>query len=112
MSLIIYSHHQTIMDQNINMGGIPAPEEKKSVGTMISIIIVVLVLAFGAYYFLKQVPVEEGVGSLLTPTEVQNDASISNLSAQGTSTELADIQKDLDATNLSDLDAGLSDIAI
>lgn len=100
------------MDQNINTGGTPMPEEKKSVGTMISIIIVVLILAFGAYYFLKQVPVEEGIGSLLTPAEVQNDATISNLSAQGTSTDLGDIQKDLDATDLSGLDAGLSDIAI
>lgn len=91
--------------------GAPSPE-KGPVGVKISIIIVVLILAFGAYYFLKQVPVEEGFGSLLTPTEVQNDATISNLSAQGTSTDLGDIQKDLDATDLSGLDAGLGDIAI
>lgn len=91
--------------------GAPSPE-KGPVGVKISIIIVVLVLAFGAYYFLKQVPVEEGIGSLLTPAEVQNDATISNLSAQGTSTDLGDIQRDLDATDLSGLDTGLGDIAI
>ncbi|MEK7568948.1 MAG: hypothetical protein AAB497_02445 [Patescibacteria group bacterium] len=98
------------MDQNINAGA-PSPE-KGPIGAKISIIIVVLILAFGAYYFLKQVPVEEGLDTLLTPSEVQSDAAISNLSAQGTSTELSDIQKDLDATDLSNLDAGLSDIAI
>ena len=98
------------MAQNINIVT-PSPE-KGPIGAKISIIIVVLILAFGAYYFLKQVPVEEGLDTLLTPSEVQSDAAISNLSAQGTSTELSDIQKDLDATDLSGLDAGLSDIEI
>ena len=88
-----------------------APEEKKSVGSTISIIVIVLVLAFGAYYFLKQVPVSMETGSL-TPAEIQANQAISALSAQGTSTNLDDIQKDLDATDLSGLDAGLSDIAI
>lgn len=97
--------------EQINMGS-KMPEEKKSVGSTISIIVIVFILAFGAYYFLRQVPREEGFGTLLTPSEVRNDATISNLSTQGTSTNLADIQKDLDATDLSNLDAGLSDIAI
>ena len=87
----------------------PMPEEKKPVGAVISIIVIVLVLAFGAYYFLKQVPME---ADSLTTAEVQADQAISALSTQGTSTELSDIQKDLDATDLSGLDAGLSDIAI
>ncbi len=95
----------------MNMGA-PMPEEKKPVGSIISIIIIVLVLVLGAYYFLRQVPVEEGLEALLTPAEVQNDTAISALSTQGASTELADIQKDLDATDFSNLDAGLSDIEI
>lgn len=99
------------MDQNINMGGTTTPEEKKPLGTMISIVIVVLVIAFGAYYFLKQVPTAtENV--ILTPAEIQADATISSLSAQGTSTDLSDIQKDLEATDFSNIDAGLSDIEI
>lgn len=94
------------MDQNTN-------EEKKPVGAIISIIIIVFVLAFGAYYFLKQVPsVPEEKGSALIPTEIPADQTISALSTQGTSTELVDIKKDLDATNLSGLDAGLSNMAI
>ena len=95
----------------MNMGA-PMPEEKKPVGSIISIIIIVLVLVLGAYYFLRQVPVEEGLEALLTPAEVQNDTAISALSTQGASTELADIQKDLDATDFSNLDAGLRDIEI
>ncbi len=88
----------------------PAGAEKKSTGAIISIIVIVLVVAFGGYYFLKQVPLTSN--DVLTPAETQADASISALSVQGTSTDLADIQKDLDATNLSGLDAGLGDIAI
>jgi len=97
--------------EQMNMGTqMPqAPEEKKSVGATVSIVVVVLVLAFGSYYFLKQVPTGFDV---LTPSEIQADSAISSLSTQGTSTDLADIQKDLDATDLSGLDAGLSDIAI
>lgn len=87
-------------------------EEKKPVGAIISIIVIVFVLVFGAYYFLKQVPVPEELGGTLTPEEIQSDATISALSKQGTSTNIADIQKDLDATNLSNIGTGLSDIAI
>lgn len=98
------------MDQNINMG--TQTEEKKSVGAIVSIIIIVFVLAFGAYYFLKQVPVESENESRLVPSETQVDTTISNLSTQGTSTELSDIEKDLNATDLTGIDAGLSDIVI
>ena len=85
------------------------PEEKNSTGSIISIIVIVLVLAFGAYYFMKQVPAVTETGTV-TSAEMQSDSVISSLSTQGTSTDLTDIQKDLDATNLSGLDAGLGDI--
>ncbi|MBI5798346.1 MAG: hypothetical protein HZB10_00235 [Candidatus Yonathbacteria bacterium] len=98
------------MEQNMNMGA-EMPAEKKPVGSIISIIIIVLVIAFGAYYFLKQVP-EGEEAEVLTPAETQADASISSLSTQGTSTDIADIQKDIDTTDISGLDAGLSDITI
>lgn len=98
------------MEQNMNMGT-PMPEEKTATGSIIGIIVIVLVLAFGAYYFLKQVPLSTETGEL-TPAEMQGDAAISGLSTQGTSTDINDIQKDLDATNLTGLDAGLSDIVI
>lgn len=98
---------------NMNTGAQmpPMPTEKKSTGAIISIIVIVLVVAFGAYYFLKQVPTGTEAGSL-TPAETQMDSVISAISTQGASTELVDIQKDVDATNFTGLDAGLSDITI
>lgn len=87
-------------------------EEKKPIGSIISITVIVFVLAFGAYYFLKQVPAPVDEATTLTPTEIQADSTISTLSNQGTSTDLTEIQKDLNATNLSGLDEGLSNVAI
>ena len=97
------------MNMNTGTQTPQTPEEKKSVGATVSVIIIVLVLALGGYYFLKQIPTSSDV---LTPAETQADSAISSLSTQGTSTDLSDIQKDLDATDLSGLDAGLSDIVI
>lgn len=101
------------MDQNMNMGTPvpPMPEEKKSTGAIISIIVIVLILAAGAYYFLKQVPAPSEMNTL-TPAGTEADQTISALTTQGTSTNLTDIQKDLDATNLSGLDAGLGNLSI
>ncbi|MDO8604047.1 MAG: hypothetical protein Q7K40_01410 [bacterium] len=98
------------MDTNMNMGT-QMPTEKKSTGATISIIVIVLVLAFGAYYFLKQVPAGMDNGAV-TESELQNDQVANALSTQGSSTDIADIQKDLDATDFSGIDAGLSDVTI
>lgn len=86
--------------------GAQVSEEKKPIGSIISIVVIVLVLALGAYYFLRQVPTPAS----LTSDEIQADTTISALSEQGTSTDISDIQKDLDATDLSGIEAGLSDI--
>ena len=63
-------------------------------GAMVSIIIVVLVIVAGAYYFWKRLPAQQGAAT--TQTEI--DATADALSTQGTSDEIADIQKDLDTT--------------
>lgn len=100
------------MEPNMNMDT-PMQEEKKPVGSIIAIIVIVLVLGFGAYYFLKQVPTagETGAGAT-TIGQTVPDATLSSLSDQSTSTDIDAIQKDLDATNLSGLDLGLSEITI
>lgn len=95
--------------------GTPMQEEKKPVGAVIGIIVIVLVIAFGAYYFLKQVPVsmENSTVPPVQKTSTSNaDATVSALSSQGTSTDLADIQKDLNASDFSTLDMGLSSVSI
>lgn len=89
--------------ENMNMGT-GAPEEKKSTGAVISIVIIVLLLAFGAYYFLKQVP----AGDLSNSSATDSDQVAAALSAQGNSTELDAIQRDLDSSDYSKIDAGLS----
>ena len=92
--------------------GTQMPEEKSSVGVIISIVVVVLVLACGAYYFLKQVPApQETTGAPIT-TETPADATVSALSTQGTSTNIADIEKDLKATDIPTVNVGLSDVSL
>lgn len=78
-------------------------EDKKPMGSIMSIIVIVVVLALGAYYFMKQVP---------PPTEEQPDSTVTTLSTQSTSTEIDAIQKDLDSTNFSGVGTGASDISI
>jgi flagellar basal body-associated protein FliL len=94
------------MDQNMNMGT-SMPQEKTPMGVIISVVAVVLVLAFVTFYVLKQAPTTQE--STEAPT---NDATVSALSAQGTSTDITDIEKDLNAANISTVDVGLSDISL
>lgn len=83
------------------------PTEKEPAGALISIIIIVLVIIAGAYFFLKRVPTQESAS--VTP-QTETDATTAALSTQGTSDEVADIQKDLDATpDISNVGAGLGD---
>lgn len=95
----------------MNTGSQPQAE-KTPVGQTISIIVIVLVLVFGAFYFSKQVPTATKDDQILTSAEVQADKTISTLSTQGTSTNVNDIKKDLSATDLSGVSAGLNNIAI
>lgn len=100
------------MDQNTDTNsGAPMTGEKNPMSSIISILIIVIILAFGAFYFLKQVSVP-AENAVLTPVEKQADPTISALSAQSTSTDLNAIQKDLNTTDLSGVDAGLNNISI
>lgn len=94
----------------MNMGT-PMPEEKKSTSAVVSIIVIVFVIALGAYYFLKQVPLTPESGAN-APSGLPVDSAVSALSEQGTSTDIVDIQKDLNSTNLNNLDSGLSNVTI
>jgi hypothetical protein len=97
------------MDQNTN--NTPMPEEKSSMTSIASIILIVIVIAVGALYFFKQVPAPVD-NAALTPAETQSDATVSSLSTQSTSTDINDIEKDLNATNLSGVNAGMNNISI
>lgn len=85
------------------------PGEKETVGVMTSIIIVVLVIFIGAFYFSKLVPAP----ITPSPTVEETDGMVLALSTQGTSDEIADIQKDIDATpDLSTIGVGLAELQL
>jgi len=88
-----------------------APEEKKHVGPMIGIVIIVAVIILGGLYFLEQRAVDT-TESGMTAQEVMQvpDETLNALETQGVSDEVADIEADLTDTDLSGLDAELEDI--
>ncbi|KKU81695.1 MAG: hypothetical protein UY07_C0011G0015 [Parcubacteria group bacterium GW2011_GWA1_47_8] len=101
--------------QNMNMGqpmntDTPISEKPKSAGTTIGIIIIVLILAIGAFYLLQQVSSTKEDASA-TQSEEQASQAISAFSTQGPSTDMADIEKDLNATDFSSIDASASALA-
>jgi hypothetical protein len=65
-------------------------------GPLVASIIIVIVLLISAFYALKERP-------LKTDVNVVDDADIKLLETQSESTELIDIEADLNATNLDDL---------
>jgi len=80
-------------------------------GPIVGSVIVIVVLVLGGLYFLGKKVSEEGVFAP-EPEAIQNapDKVTDALQEQGTSDEIADIEKDLDATILDELDAELKDI--
>src|SRR3989344_3245973 len=88
-----------------------ASQEEGSVGALIGSIIVVAVIVIGGIYFWMtrsgETPSTETspLGQTVPPD--QETAALLN---QGTSDEISDIENDLNATNLNNLDAGMNDI--
>jgi hypothetical protein len=87
------------------MPGMPVQTEKKSVGPLVAVIIILALIIVGGLYFLKEraaqttyVPVPEG------------DSVTQSLKKQGTSDDLKSIEADLIATNVNNLDQGASAI--
>ncbi len=87
----------------------PAKEERKPVGPIIGVVIIILLLILGGLYVWGEKLNSENA---MTPDEIRNaaDASVANLQAQGTSDDISSIKADTDATNLEGLDKEVSDI--
>ena len=81
-------------------------EEKKSIGPLIAVIIILALVIVGGLYFLKtrsSQPIYE--------TPVENVDSITeSLNTQSNSDDLSSIEADLNATNLDNLDQGAAAI--
>ncbi len=71
-------------------------DEKGSAGSLVSIIIVFAVIALGAYYFSKRVPTQ--TNTVAEQNVPEQDPMVTAFATQGSSDEIADIQKDIAAT--------------
>lgn len=92
------------------------PEEKSSWGSAIGIVLIVAVIIIGGLYFWGQ-KIDERMSEYeagdVTVEEILNapDAQLEALSEeQSTSTDIADIENDLNMTDLDSLDAELDAI--
>jgi hypothetical protein len=75
---------------------------KKSVGPLIAVIIILALIIIGGLYFLK----ERSSQPIYAPTTTTSDAMTDSLNKQGSSDELGSIEADLNATDVDNLDAG------
>lgn len=82
------------------------PSEKGSLGPIVGILIIVLVIAFGGYYFWTTQLKDRFMTDDMSADEIlnQEDEALMELQQQGSSDEIADIEADLDATDLEGLD--------
>ena len=80
--------------------------EKKSAGPVFGIIIIVVLIILGGFYFWGT------LSDSMSPAEIEAevDAALEDLETQSTSDEVSDIEADLDSTLLDDLDKELEDI--
>lgn len=91
------------------MPPISSQVEKKSLGPLIAVIIILALIVIGGLYFLKERSSQETYIPTVTETE-QTDSVTASLQTQGNSDDLNAIEADLNATNLDNLDQGASAI--
>lgn len=76
------------------MPGLQSEPEKKSVGPLIAVIIILVLIVVGGLYFLK----ERSSFNQYIPQEQNTD--LQSLEQQGSSDDVASIEADLNSTNL------------
>ncbi|MEK7148156.1 MAG: hypothetical protein AAB758_02560 [Patescibacteria group bacterium] len=79
----------------------PQPEHAGSVGTLVASIVILAILIVGALYLLW------GSNSGSTDLESVDTSSLNAVSTQSTSDASADIEADLNATDVDSVDSGL-----
>ncbi len=88
------------------MPGPQATADKKSVGPLIAVIIILALIVIGGLYFLKQ----RSSAPTYVPETTQGDTVTESLMQQSSSDDLDAIEADLNATNLDNLDQGAAAI--
>ena len=83
--------------------------ENRPAGPVIGAVIIILILVVGALYFWGAKLNKE---ANQTPEDILSaeDQTLNQLQTQSTSTEIGDIETDLNATDLNNLDADLQNI--
>ncbi len=99
---------ESSMNQETNPEALSVEGDKKSLGPVVGVIVIVGVLILGGFYYWTS-SVEEVT---ITAEEIvaQEDEAVMILEKQGTSDEVVDIEGDLTVTDLEGLDAELADI--
>jgi len=77
-------------------------ENKKSMGPLIAVIIILALIIVGGLYFLKT----RSSQNMYVPEPVVEDSITASLNQQGTTDDLSSIEADLNTTNLNNLDQG------
>jgi uncharacterized protein HemX len=93
----------------------PTPHKETAVGPVIAIIVIILILiAGGAYYILQTAPTLSESATLPTAEDVaaSQDPDVQAALSQGTSDNLADIEADLNATNMGAVDTAISGLQL
>jgi len=84
-----------------------SPEKSKNVGAVIGVVIIIAILVVGAFYFWGKKIDEAGNPETILS---EPDTTTESLLNQSDSTEIPDIEADLNATDLDNLDAELQTI--
>jgi hypothetical protein len=91
--------------QNTQQGG---TSEENAFGPLIGVAIIIIVLIAGGIYFWSTTIDQEE--SPTVQSTIEADKIVSQLNSQGTSDEIADIEADLNITDLDNLDSELDDL--
>jgi len=106
-----FNQQNYIPEQEKPMNELSEPQ-KKSTGAVIgSIIVIVVIIVGGLYLWGKQIS-EKRAQESMTPEQIlsEPDNSLNALQNQSKSDEVSDIEKDLNATDLNELDKELQNI--
>jgi len=86
-----------------NLGTPNMTPDQETKGPLVGIVIIIILLIIGGVYLWQSRTTPEAIPQTSTST----DQIVNQLGRQSTSTDLADIEADVNATNLDSLDAGL-----
>lgn len=96
----------------------PVPEieapQTKSTGAIIGSIIIIIILIIGGLYLWGKQITEKEAQSSITPEQIlsETDPALDLLKTQGISDKITDIEADLNATDLNNLDKELQNIDV